>query len=92
MLGVWIVPSGNKKGIKELKPASVTWGGKMRIGSSSPEEVWTAIHTHISVKLKHPVPTYALSEKECKSIIYRSIRAALPRARVASNVGTLFCD
>ena len=64
MLGIWVAPDEDKsKQISILKSAALDWGGKVRIGHSSPEEVWTALHTNISAKLKYPVPACTLTEK-----------------------------
>ena len=93
MLGIWLAPNGDKKKlIKELKIAAMEWAGKMRLGHSSPEEAWTALHTNIGAKLKYPLPACTLSEAECKSIMFPAIRAALPKAGIASCISTEFRD
>ena len=87
MLGIWIAPNGDRsKQISVLKQAALEWAGKVRIGHCSPEEAWTALHTNISAKLKYPVAACTFSDKECKSIMFPALKAALPRAGIASNI------
>ena len=82
----------NTKITKSLKRDDMNWGGKVRNSNSTPEEAWTALHCNISAKLKYPLVACTLSEKECKGIMYPSIKAALPRARIAANLNTTFRD
>ena len=78
MLGIWLAPDGNtSKCISVLKKKAIDWGLKVRLGNPSPVEAWTAIHTNISARLKYPLPALTLSEKECKSIMYPALKAAL---------------
>ena len=64
MLGVWITPNrNNKKLIRTLKADAVSWGGKVRLGYSTPEEAWTVLRCNISAKLKYPLPACTLTEK-----------------------------
>ena len=75
MLGIWLAPSGDKsKQISVLKSAALDWGDKVRLGNSSPEEAWTALHCNISAKLKYPLAACTLSEPECKSIMFPDIK------------------
>ena len=60
----------------------------MRRGNSSREEAWTALHSNISAKLKYPLPACTLSERECKSIMYPAIKAALPKSGMTSTICT----
>ena len=93
MLGVWLTPNGDKKKtINYLKVAALEWAGKMRIGNSTPEEAWVALRTNIGAKLKYPLPACTLTETECKSIMFPAIRAALPRAGIASSLSVEFRD
>ena len=64
----------------------------MRIGNSTPEEAWVALRTNIGAKLKYPLPACTLTETECKSIMFPAIRAALPRAGIASSLSVEFRD
>ena len=64
----------------------------MRLGHSSPEEAWTALHTNIGSKLKYPLPACTLTESECKSIMAPAIRSALPRAGISSCIKNEFRD
>ena len=61
-------------------------GIKVRLGNPSACEAWTALHTNISAKLKYPVTVCTFSEGECRSIMFPAIRAALPKADIASNM------
>jgi len=93
MLGVWLAPNGdNKKIISVLKTAAVKWGGQVRRGNSSKDEAWTALHSNISAKLKYPLPACTLSERECKSIMYPAIKAALPKSGITSTICTEIRD
>ena len=93
MLGVWIAPSeDNTKIVQSLKKDALQWGGKVRHSHSTPEEAWTALHCNISAKLKYPLAACTLTETECKSIMFPAIKAALPRAKMASNLTTAFRD
>ena len=64
----------------------------MRIGHSSPEDVWTALHTNIGGKLKYSLPSCNLSKIECKSIMFPAIRAALSRSWIAPCILVDFRD
>ena len=72
--------------------AALDWAGKMRIGHATQEEAWTALTTNIGAKLKYPLPACTLTETECKSIMFPAIRAALPRAGIASSISVEFRD
>ena len=64
----------------------------MRRGNSSKDEAWTALHSNISAKLKYPLPACTLSERECKSIMYPAIQAALPKSGITSCIATEIRD
>ena len=87
MLGVWVAPNGNKdKLITNQRDAAITWGAKVKVGHPSQMEAWQALHSTITAKLKYPLPACSLTEAECKSIMYPTIKAALPKAGIASNM------
>ena len=89
MLGIWLAPNGNpSKCVSVLKQKAVDWGLKVRLGNHSPVEAWTAIHTNISARLKYPLPACTLTEKECKSIMYPAIKAALPISGIIATVAS----
>ena len=93
MLGVWMSPSGNKtKLIQVLKQAAVDWAAKVKLGRPSKAAAWTALTTNISAKLKYPLACCTLTEKECKSIMYPAVRAALGKSGIASNLKAEFRD
>ena len=93
MLGVWMSPSGNKmKLIQVLKQAAVDWAAKVKLGRPSKASAWTALTTNISAKLKFPLACCTLTEKECKSIMYPAVRAALGKLGIASNLKAEFQD
>ena len=93
MLGIWLAPNGNpSKCVSVLKQKAVDWGLKVRLGNPSPVEAWTAIHTNISARLKYPLPACTLSEKECKSIMYPALKAALPKSGIASTMACAIRD
>ena len=64
----------------------------MRLGNSSPEEAWTALHINIGAKLKYLLNACTLTDAECKSIMSPAIRAALPRAGTSSCIKSEFRD
>ena len=85
MLGVWMAPNGDRtKLISELRAKAVEWGGKITRGNTSRNEAWTALNSNISASLKYPLPACTLTKKECKSIMWPAIKAALPRSGIAS--------
>ena len=87
MLGVWMSPSGDRsKLVSHLKRQAIDWAGKVRLGRASQDEAWTALTTNVSARLKYPLPCSTLSEKECKSIMFPAVRAALGKAGMASNM------
>ena len=89
MLGVWIAPSGNQsKLIQELQQKAMEWGARVRLGNPSQEEAWHALHCTISAKLKYALPSCTLSKKECASILFPAIKAALPRSGICSRIPT----
>ena len=89
MLGVWFTPNGNNsKLIKELKLTALQWGAKIRLGNPSPSEAWYALTCTISPKLKYPLPACTLSQKDCQSIMYPAIKAALPKSKICSTIPT----
>lgn len=93
MLGIWMSPSGNNsKIVSVLKRQALEWAGKIRLGRPSKEEAFTALKTTISAKLKYPLACSTLSEKECKSIMYPALRAALGKSGFASNLPTRVRD
>lgn len=50
------------------------------------------LHPKISATFTYPLLACALIETECKNNMHKSIKAALPRARFALNVGIQFRD
>ena len=89
MLGVWIAPDGNRlKSIEQQRNAALDWGCKVKMGHPSQLEAWQAIHSNITAKLKYPLPACSYTEEECKSILYPALKAALPKAGLASNLVT----
>ena len=87
ILGIWIaLDRDTTKLIRTLKLLAVEWDGKIRMGHSSPDEAWTALHTHISAKLEYILTTCTLIIPKCKSIISTAIKAALPRSGIVSNI------
>ena len=87
MLGVWFTPNGDTtKLISHLKLTALQWGAHIRLGHPSPAEAWTALTSTISPKLKYPLPACTLSEKDCKSILFPAIKAALPKANICSSI------
>ena len=93
MLGIHVTPNGNKDElIKDLKTTAINWGTKMRTGHSNKLEAWTALQTNISAKLKYPLPACSLTEAECKSIMWPALKAALPKAGIASYISTAYRD
>ena len=93
MLGIFIAPDGNKKElIKDLKSAAINWGVNMRGGHSTRKEAWTALNTNISAKLKYPLPACTLTEKECKTIMWPALKAALPKAGISSFMSSTYRD
>ena len=60
------------------------WGAKIRLGNPSPAEAWHALTCTISPKLKYPLPASTLSQKECQSILFPTIKAALPKSKICS--------
>ena len=93
MLGVWMSPSGDKtKIISVLKEAAVDWASKVSLGRPSRSAAWTALTTNISAKLKYPLACCTLTEKECKSIMFPAVKAALGKSGIASNLKSEFRD
>ena len=89
LLGVWMAPNGNRiKLISVLKEAAVDWSAKFINSNASHLEAWTSVHSTISASLKYPLPASTLTEDECNSIMWPVIRAALPKAGIASNIAT----
>ena len=89
MLGIWMSPSGNnKKIVSTLKKQSLEWAAKVRLGRPSQEEAMVALKVNVSARLKYPLACCTLSEKDCKSIMYPAVRAALGKAGIASNLST----
>ena len=87
MLGVRIAPDVNtNKLVEHLRAEVFLWGAKVSSGHPSPLEAWQALHSNISAKLKYLLPASSLSQQQCKSIFYPAIKAALPRAGIASNL------
>ena len=87
MLGVWVAPNGCKERmIHNQRDAAIAWGVKVSSGHPSKLEAWQALYSNITAKLKYPLPACSLSETECKSILYPAIKAALPKAGIASNL------
>ena len=87
MLGVRIAPDGNTNNLVEhLRTEALLWGAKVSSGHPSPLEAWQALHSNISAKIKYPLPACSLSQQQCKSILYPAIKAALPKAGIASNL------
>ena len=93
LLGVWMAPSGNNtKLVKVLKKHAVEWAGRIKLGNPSQTEAFTALKTTISAKLKYPLACSTLTEKECKSIMYPALKAALGKSGFASNLPTSVRD
>ena len=89
LLGVWMAPNGNRiKLISVLKEAAVDWSAKFINSNASHLEAWTSVHSTISASIKYPLPASTLTEDECNSIMWPVIRAALPKAGIASNIAT----
>ena len=47
-----------------------------------------ALKVNVSARLRYPLSCCTLTEKECKSIMYPAVRAALGKAGIASNIST----
>ena len=93
MLGIYISPDGNKEAlITDLKTEAIKWGTKLRTGNSTRFEAWTALHTNISAKLKYPLPACTLNEEECKSIMWPTLKAALPKSGISYMISTEYRD
>ena len=60
----------------------------MRTGHSTRVEAWTTLLTNISAKPKYPLPACTLTEAECKSIMWPALKAAPPKAVIASYIST----
>ena len=72
----------------ELKESAIEWWIKVRLGNYSHHEAWKALHSNISAKSKYPLCACSLSEKECKFIMYPTIKAALPKSGTFANMTT----
>ena len=86
-----MAPSGNnKKIVSTLKRQSLDWAAKVRLGRPSQEEAMVALKVNVSARLRgYPLSCCCtLTEKECKSIMYPAVRAALGKAGIASNIPT----
>ena len=93
MLGIFVAPDGNTEAlVDDLKSAAISWGANMRTGHSTRTEAWTALNTNISAKLKYPLPACTLTEKECKSIMWPALKAALPKAGISSFMHSAYRD
>ena len=89
MLGIWMAPNGDQgKQVKVLRRKALEWGAKVRAGHPSPLEAWTALHTNISSRLKYCLAASTFSEKQCKSIMFPAIKAALPKAGICGSMAT----
>ena len=89
MLGIWMAPSGcQRKQIQVLRQKALEWGAKVRVGHPSHIEAWTALHTNISAQLKYCLAASTFKEKECKSIMYPAIRAALPKSGICGLIAS----
>lgn len=89
MLGIWMAPDGSQtKQFSVLRQKALEWGAKVRAGHPSHIETWTALHTNISACLKYSLAASTFSEKECKSIMYPAIRAALPCSGICGSIAT----
>ena len=87
MLGILVAPDGNTSALVDhLRTEASLWGAKVLSGHPSRLEAWQALHSNITAKLRYPLPACSLSEHECKSILYPAIKAALPKAGIASNL------
>ena len=59
-----MAPGGSKdKLIKELKTAAVNWGGNVRKGNSSREQVCTALYNNISTKQNKITSMHSYTER-----------------------------
>ena len=67
-------------------------GSKTSDGHSTRLDAYTALHTNISAKLKHPLPAYILNESECKSIMRPVLKAALPKSGISAFISTEYRD
>lgn len=93
MLGVYLSPNGNTtKCISILKEKTVQWAAKVKRGNLYPKEAWTVLHTNISPRLKYPLVSCTFSEKECRSIMFHAIKAALPKTGVSSTIDSSIRD
>ena len=80
MLGVWIVPGGNRrKSIEQQRHTALNWGCKVKMGHPSQLEAWQAIHSNITANLKYPLPAYSYTEDKFISILYPALKATLPK-------------
>ena len=70
----------------------MNWGARIRLGNPSKEEAWQALHNTITAKLKYSLPACTLSEKECTSILFPAIKAALTKSGVSSSIPTAIRD
>ena len=90
MLGLFMAPSGDKsRMLEKLRTTAVEWAAKVRSGTSSQEETWTALKSTISRKLVYPLPALTLTEAECRSIMAPALKAALPRAGISSTISSV---
>ena len=92
MLDIWIVPSGENKGmIAEMRDKALNWGARVRLGKASASDSLAALYTTISMKLKYPpLAALTLTAKECTYIMAPAIKAALPRAGFSGSVSCVF--
>jgi len=90
MLGLYMAPSGDKsRMLEKLCTTAVEWAAKVRAGTSSQEETWTALKSTISRKVVYPLPALTLTEAECRSIMAPALKAALPRAGISSTISSI---
>ena len=60
--------------------------GEVRCGDYSRKKDWTSLHINISTNMKYPFHAYTLTEKECRSIMYPSIKVALPKCAITASM------
>ena len=70
MLGVYTAPDGNNKyQVKYMHKKATAWEASLIVGFIQKKKAWKAINPTIPQKIKYPLASMTLNDKECKHIM-----------------------
>lgn len=85
-LGILLAPDGNRKQqINKMRQLAIDWVEKLKQGTLSRTEMWTALQTTIWRTLCYPLPALNLTKGDCDLIMVPILEFALPSLGIRRN-------